>query len=459
MKSNLIIVSLMILSFGLLKQNSFAQCGPVGHGTNGAVFCMYNDSNAIHDFLYVGGGFHTSGNDTLNNCGYWNDTTFHHMGMNDWGTNDSVHCLTQFNNHLYAGGSFTQAGGILANYIARWDGNGWQPVGNGFNSPVYTLTVYNNQLYAGGAFTSSGSTTTNHIAYWNGSQWMQVAGGLNDAVKTMCVGNSSLYIGGDFTNAGALTVNRICMWDGSNFSTLGTGFTTTSSGHSCRVHSLCIYNGHLYVGGTFEHVNNTDMHNIAMWNGSSWVAIGDIEGSSHGENAVNAFCVYDNHLYVGGNFGSCDGHSSSNIGCWNGNQWTTIGTGMNAEVQSLAVHKNKLYLGGSFTLADGTTVSNIAQYSTSTGIQSLENYHNGLTIYPNPVTINTVFNWKQSGSGPTLLSIFNQEGKMVFQENLGERSSGFQTHHISFENWTAGIYFASISNGIERVIRKFNVIK
>ena len=40
---------------------------------------------------------------------------------------------------LYAGGSFTTAGGVDANYIARWDGANWSPLGAGTNNQVFAL--------------------------------------------------------------------------------------------------------------------------------------------------------------------------------------------------------------------------------------------------------------------------------------------------------------------------------
>jgi hypothetical protein len=45
-------------------------------------------------------------------------------------------------NNLYAGGLFTQAGGIPANNIARWNGSSWSVLGgsdNGTDGYVKTL--------------------------------------------------------------------------------------------------------------------------------------------------------------------------------------------------------------------------------------------------------------------------------------------------------------------------------
>jgi hypothetical protein len=62
------------------------------------------------------------------------------------GTGSFVHALTVFDDGggtaLYAGGYFTTAGGVVANYIAKWDGSSWAPLGSGMNGEVLALTVY-----------------------------------------------------------------------------------------------------------------------------------------------------------------------------------------------------------------------------------------------------------------------------------------------------------------------------
>ncbi|MEB3214320.1 MAG: hypothetical protein VKL39_23425, partial [Leptolyngbyaceae bacterium] len=78
--------------------------------------------------------------------------------------------------NLYAGGSFTVAGGITVNRIAKWDGSSWSALGSGVNigvnNSVNALAFDNNgNLYAGGSFTVAGGITVNRIAKWDGSSW------------------------------------------------------------------------------------------------------------------------------------------------------------------------------------------------------------------------------------------------------------------------------------------------
>ena len=427
-----------------------AQCGAVGSGTSGGVLCLYTDS--MNNCLYLGGGFQMSGNDSMNHCGMWNDSSFTPLGMGMNGTNDSVWCFTWFNGDLYVGGSFTYAGGVPANKIARWDGNSWFAVGDGFNDIVYSLAVYNGQLYAGGKFTASGSVTIGYTAYWDGTQWMQTGGGTNGTVRAMHVFNNYLYMGGAFTEAGGIIVNHICRWDGSGFFAVSNGFACSGMGQQqCSVNTLCSFNGNLFAGGSF-HGGMNSMQNIAMWNGMNWTSMGNIQGGS-GNSMVNTMCVYNGMLYVGGNFGSCGGQATSNIAEWNGTNWNAIGTGMNGSVNSMAVFNNKLYIGGMFTDAAGTTVNNIATYTKLTGITPQEIY-SPYVVYFNTSNQSLQINWVQTDASPVVFKVYNIIGKEIYSADLGVLSGGNHSKEISINNLSEGIYITSFVAGKAKYINK-----
>src|SRR5262249_10971974 len=62
------------------------------------------------------------------------------------GTDGSVYALTVYNGNMIAGGSFTIAGGVIANSIAQWNGTSWRPLGSGMGGifpTVDALSVYN----------------------------------------------------------------------------------------------------------------------------------------------------------------------------------------------------------------------------------------------------------------------------------------------------------------------------
>ena len=111
---------------------------------------------------------------------------------------------------LYAGGKFSEAGGVSAYGVAKWDGLRWSPLGSGLpgHSGVYghvkALTMFGSELYAGGyiSLEDGPDRPTSSIAKWDGRDWSVLKTGLNDQVYSMAVFGKSLYIAGSFTIAG-----------------------------------------------------------------------------------------------------------------------------------------------------------------------------------------------------------------------------------------------------------------
>ena len=109
---------------------------------------------------------------------------------------------------LYAGGYFTMAGGVSANYIAKWDGAVWSPLGSGMNGFVSTLALDGaGNLYAGGGFTTVGGVSANYIAKWDGRAWSPLGSGMGGGfyyepyVFALAVDGAgpTVYAGGRFT--------------------------------------------------------------------------------------------------------------------------------------------------------------------------------------------------------------------------------------------------------------------
>jgi hypothetical protein len=259
------------------------------------------------------------------------------------------------NGNLYAGGSFTTAGGVTANRIAKWDGSVWSPLGSGMNNTVSALAFDSSgNLYAGGSFTSAGGVTANRIAKWNGTSWTALGGGLSgsstevDALAFDRYGN--LYAGGNFPGP----VARIAKWDGSSWSALGIGM---GGGVNALIFDG---SGNLYAGGSFTSPAN----HIAKWDGSAWSSL-----SSGTSNTVRTLTIDGSgNLYVGGDFGTAGGVAAKRIAKWDGSTWTSLSSGMNSGgVYTLALDNDgNLYAGGSFVSTNGATVNYIAKwYETS----------------------------------------------------------------------------------------------
>lgn len=367
---------------------------PLGSGMNHVVWDMtvFDDGSGSGPVLYAGGIFWTAGGVEANRIAKWDGSTWSPVGSGmDW----PVSALAVFDDGsgdglaLYAGGQFTTAGGATANHVAKWDGSSWSPLGAGTNGSVGTLAVFDDgsgsgpALYAGGTFTTAGGATANHIAKWDGSSWSPLGSGVNFTVSSLAVyddgsgGGPGLYVGGQLTMAGDTPANRIAKWDGSSWSALETG-VTSSPGHSSGVYALAVFDDGsgsgpaLYVGGLFQFAGSVSAYCIANWDGSSWSALGK------GMNAsVSTLTVFDDgsgsgpELYAAGSFTAVGGENANRIAKWDGAAWSPLGTGMNAVVGTLAVFDDgsgggpALYAGGNFTTAGGVDANRIAKWDGS----------------------------------------------------------------------------------------------
>ena len=123
---------------------------------------------------------------------------------------------------LYVGGTFTSAGGLPVQGIARVNGSAWSAVGSANNS-VYALTAFDTgdgpALYAGGDFTAIGGTTASGVAKCNGTTWSPLGSGTAGTplrVRALAgINNPSgaaLWVGGLFASAGNLSSSRIARY-------------------------------------------------------------------------------------------------------------------------------------------------------------------------------------------------------------------------------------------------------
>ncbi len=365
----------------------------LGREVNGLVSALnvFDDNAGSDSTLYVGGTFTTAGGKGASRIAKWDGSSWSTLGSGvKGGSRPEVSALTVFDDDsgsgpvLIAGGQFTYAGGVAANNIARWDGFSWSALGTGMNHDVRALTVFDDgsgsgpALYAGGLFTIAGGVKANYIAKWNGSSWSALGEGMNYDVYAFTVfddgngGGPALYAGGFFTTAGAVTVNRVARWDGSSWSALGTGI---SGGFQTRVRALTVFDDGsgsgpaLYAGGEFTTAGDETVNRIAKWTGSLWSALG--AGMT---NRINGLTVFDDGsgngpaLYAGGAFNAAGGAAANGIAKWNGSSWSALGSGMNGEVAALTIFNDGLsnapvlYAGGNFTTAGGVLSSRMARW-------------------------------------------------------------------------------------------------
>jgi hypothetical protein len=261
--------------------------------------------------------------------------------------------------NVYAGGGFTQAGGVSANRIARWDGTNWSALGTGLSGSCNAIAAKTpNEVYAGGTFTQAGGTNVSNIARWNGTSWQALGSGLNGECLSLVLDKQgNLYAGGFFTQAGGNTVNYISKWDGTSWQALGTGL-------NARCEAIAIDSaGNVYAGGYLTQAGGTPASYIAKWDGTSWSAMG-----SGFNNTVQALGVSPaGEVYAGGTFSFSGANPRSRIARWDGTSWVALGSGLNGTCFEIAFNNaGDLLAGGGFTTAGGSPATLVAQWDGTT---------------------------------------------------------------------------------------------
>ena len=118
--------------------------------------------------LYVGGDFTNAGGVPANHVARWNGTSWSALGS---GVNHNVYAVAVNGNDLYVGGRFTAAGSLPTSRVAGWNGSTWFDLAGGVNDDsnngrVYALTPGSVGIYAGGTFTMAGGLPAARIALY-----------------------------------------------------------------------------------------------------------------------------------------------------------------------------------------------------------------------------------------------------------------------------------------------------
>ena len=186
--------------------------------------------------------------------------------------------------------------------------------------------------------------------------------GLQDVghVNDIALYNGDLYITGTFETIDGVQMGGMAMWDGTSWQPIGSGFLNSASpGHG---NCMEVYNNELYVGGVFTTVDGTAANKIAKWNGTTWSAVG---GGLSMMGVARDFLHLGDKLYIGGTvYGACN-TPDVNMVSWDGNSYATVGSGeltnlpgiTGGYVLSLCDFNGDLYAAGVFTGVDGAVCS------------------------------------------------------------------------------------------------------
>lgn len=347
--------------------------------TNGVIYAIADVvSIASENICFVAGEFTEAGGVPANNIAKFNVNTSTWSALGG-GTNATVRELkyNSLTGILYVGGSFTSVNGdIDAGCIAQFDTNTstWNRIGTagmaGAYPSVNAITFEGATLYAAGFFDTADGTEVNNVAKWNGVAWSALGTGTNDEVNALIIEGTGLYAGGYFTTAGTVTnVGYIAKWTPASgtWSALGLGLDGF-------VNTFALGNlSTLWVGGFFTTAGGEPANSIAVWpigGGGSWSTLGS--GMNYEE--VNKLKFDGKVTYAGGKFTYADSVLTNNIARWDpyasSPAWEVLGSGTDDTVRAIGLDYNTqsgapvLYVGGDFTTAGGKPSMYLAKCAT-----------------------------------------------------------------------------------------------
>lgn len=436
--------------------------GLAGNGVDSQVKAMAVYDDGTGEALYVAGQFTMVGNVLVNYIAKWDGLDWSPLtSTGGVGVNHSVNAMLVHDDGsgrgecLYVAGQFSEAGGVYAPRIARWDGTEWSDLNtSGILGYIYTMAVFDDGLGAGPSLYVGGDFNYFYPEYqtimrWDGTQWRPLIESTgvrptNDWV--LCLeafddgSGPALYVGGMFTTAGGLTVNRIARWNGFEWSNLSgpLGIGMNSSVRSLKGFPHAVNGGPgLFAGGSFPMAGGIEVNRVAQWNGSHWAALSTPAGVGLASQALSLGTFDDGNgpaMYVGGWFTHAGDVEANGIARWDGSGWSALPgeTEIGLPGGSIACMQvwddgltdlgPALYVGGTMTNAGGVPVSNVARWRNCIEQPCPPDLNDDGSL--NFFDVQTFLNYYASGN---LAADFNDDGALNFfdvQIFLNEYSAG-----------------------------------
>ena len=309
---------------------------------------------------------------------------------------------------LYASGP--GAIGVDVRHVARWDGEKWIALENGFQAVGAGLVVDSADRLYTDVLKESEQGMATAIMRWDGAGWEDLTGNFSMVVDALQAGRISsnipmatltvdgednLYAAGSFQYPSAdhtreWPMGYVAKWNHETWTVLGHGFDHVNiyamavstagkvyvAGEQPRI-SAGQYGGAgfiaLWDGETWTEISTTQLNPcmnirslaldkagglyancirseagelIFYWDGTDWITITD-QLQGEGPTLYDLAVDEKGHLYIGGSFDAVSGIPARNIASWDGNVWHALEEGVNGQVYALAFDPGgELYAAG-----------------------------------------------------------------------------------------------------------------
>jgi hypothetical protein len=346
----------------------------------------YDQVNAVAvsaHYVLVGGSFTNGAGQYVPGLGRWDGSNWQFGYLNNQSGSVKALALSSSGTNLFVGGSFTNVtvnNTVAVNNIFVVDSSGTvSALGSGVSGfvkcptcgGVESLLVSGTNLYVGGIFTNAGGLIVNNIAVWDGNNWSALGGGVGGNVGAMTLIGTNLYVGGGFTNADVVSANDIAVWNGYGWSSMGSGVGTANDDANGNeyVESMGTDGTNLFVGGDFGSAGGWKASNFALWQGTGALVPCDVSPESTSANFTAA--GGSNTVTVTANEVNCAWTAVSNdsfIRITSGANYTGDGTvsyTVATNASTTPVIGTMTIAGQTFTVTEGASACSVSPASTN----------------------------------------------------------------------------------------------
>lgn len=325
---------------------------------NGPVYTL----ETIDDVLYVGGDFTKIGDASLIRIARLVKREWFDVGGT---SNGPVYDIHPIGDSIFIGGLFSKLAGFDIHNLGFLDKNGW----NGFKfSPDSTVKSIAGSSYTdlmvAGEFIAIDGNAVSGLGHWNGTSWTQFdhidQNFSFGSVNTVLEDNERWIIAGDFQVAQDIAVGNIASLTKDTFSWSTFGSDKPFNGINGDVKAMAVDGNDIYVGGTFRTIGDKAISYLAKWDGEEWTSFGTIPNSPG--PIVYDILIDGDKIYITGFIDAINKSHVAHVAVFDKSteQWSSLGTGLNAYGTSLAMYGDTLVVGGAFTAASGVDANRIA---------------------------------------------------------------------------------------------------
>jgi len=361
-----------------------------------------------------------------------------------------------FNDTLYSTGHFDTLPLNQTNFVSKWNGTDFDSLPGTTSSPASDFTVLNDELYFCGPWENMGPDSISIVARYDGSKCQNVIQKYNlpsGSPTVIEMYDGDLYIGGQLTvERNGDKLSDLLKVSADTFEVFHPMFE--GIGAAGHIQDLTVFQGNLYVAGSFSESDGYGGNNIMYWDGTSFHPCG-----SGTNRRVKSMTQYNGELYCAGWFTEAGGQEAFNIAKWDGFNWYPINLDSIEFyfVSDIVIWNDELYISGGFQAIGEDSIARVAKFNHPLRKGAVYGDEPTLTIYPNPAQNNLNLDFNVTSTDPLQITIIDMQGKICYANKSSSYPIGLNSKAIDITNLSAGLFVVRLNDGAHPITKKFIV--